>query len=63
MDMGFNTYKCLDYNVALIFTTFANGFDPEQAPRFVGPDLDPNCLTLIPSKNTAACKTLKPVLQ
>ena len=27
--------------------TFVNSLDPDQARRFVGPDLDPNCLTLI----------------
>ena len=26
--------------------TFANNLDPDQARRNVGPDLDPNCLTL-----------------
>ena len=26
--------------------TFANSFDPVQARHNVGPDLDPNCLTL-----------------
>ena len=25
--------------------TFANSLDPDQARHFVGPDLDPNCLT------------------
>ena len=27
--------------------TFANSVDPDQARHFVGPDLDPNCLTLM----------------
>ena len=27
--------------------TFANSLDPDQARHFVGPDLDPNCLTLM----------------
>ena len=26
--------------------TFANSLDPDQAQHVVGPDLDPNCLTL-----------------
>ena len=26
--------------------TFANSFEPDQAQRYVKPDLDPNCLTL-----------------
>ena len=26
--------------------TFANSFDADQARRNVGPDLDPNCLTM-----------------
>ena len=29
-----------------LLTTFANSLDPDQARRFVGPDLDPICLTL-----------------
>ena len=27
-------------------TTFANKLDPDQGRQSVGPDLDPNCLTL-----------------
>ena len=27
--------------------TFANSLDPDQARQNVGPDLDPNCLTLL----------------
>ena len=30
-------------------TTFANSLDLDQAPYDVGPDLDPNCLTLLNS--------------
>ena len=30
-----------------LLITFANSLDPNQAQRFVGPDLDPNCLTLM----------------
>ena len=26
---------------------FANSLDPDQAQQNVGPDLDPNCLTLV----------------
>ena len=28
-----------------LLLTFANSLDPDQAQRFVGPDLDSNCLT------------------
>ena len=30
-----------------LLITFANSLDPNQAQQFVGPDLDPNCLTLM----------------
>ena len=30
----------------LLILTFANSLDPDQAQQSVGPDLDPNCLTL-----------------
>ena len=29
-----------------LLITFANSLDPNQARQNVGPDLDPNCLTL-----------------
>ena len=29
-----------------LLMTFANSLDPDQAQHYVGPDLDPNCLTL-----------------
>ena len=29
-----------------LLITFANSLDPDQARHYVGPDLDPNCLTL-----------------
>ena len=29
-----------------LLITFANNLDPDQARQNVGPDLDPNCLTL-----------------
>ena len=29
-----------------LLITFANSLDPDQAQQNVGPDLDPNCLTL-----------------
>ena len=29
-----------------LLITFANSLDPDQARHNVGPDLDPNCLTL-----------------
>ena len=30
-----------------LLTAFANSLDPDQAQQNVGPDLDPNCLTLL----------------
>ena len=36
----YNTYLCL------LLITFANSLGPDQARQNVGPDLDPNCLTL-----------------
>ena len=33
-------YKCHQ------LVTFANSLEPDQAQHFVGPNLDPNCLTL-----------------
>ena len=30
-----------------LLITFANSLDPGQARQNVGPDLDPNCLTLM----------------
>ena len=30
-----------------LLITFVNSLDPDQARQNVGPDLDPNCLTLI----------------
>ena len=35
---------CGDFDPLLI--TFANSLDPDEARQNVGPDLDPNCLTL-----------------
>ena len=35
-----------------LLITFANSLDPDQARHFVGPDLDPNCLTLIDLEKT-----------
>ena len=29
-----------------LLITFENSLDPYQAPQNVGPDMDPNCLTL-----------------
>ena len=34
-------------NVCNLLMTFANSLDPDQDRKDVGPDLDPNCLTLI----------------
>ena len=33
--------------VSSAVTTFANSLDPDQVRQYVGPDLDPNCLTHI----------------
>ena len=33
-------------NFCHLLITFANSLDPDQARQQVGPDLDPNCLTL-----------------
>ena len=33
-------------NFCRLLITFANSLDPDQALHLVGPDLDPNCLTL-----------------
>ena len=33
-------------NFCRLLITFANSLDPDQARQNVGPDLDPNCLTL-----------------
>ena len=32
-------------NFCHLLLTFANSLDPDQAPKNVGPDLDPNCMT------------------
>ena len=44
-----NNIKCifqLFVYVCCLLITFANSLDPDQARQSVGPDLDPNCLTL-----------------
>ena len=33
------------FNNIYLLITFANSLDPDQTQHFVGPDLDPNCLT------------------
>ena len=33
-------------NFCCLLITFANSLDPNQARQNIGPDLDPNCLTL-----------------
>ena len=33
-------------NFCCLLITFANSLNPDQARQNVGPDLDPNCLTL-----------------
>ena len=30
----------------------SNGFDPDQAQRFVGPDLGPNCIQKLSADDT-----------
>ena len=70
----FNSFPaCGDFCRLLI--TFANSLDPDQAWQNVGPDLDPNCLTLwlycwkiflkklILKRNPHATKTCKTSLQ
>ena len=37
----------LPTSVVCCMITFANSLDPDQARRNVGPDLDPNCVTLM----------------
>ena len=34
------------YLLCHLLITFANSLDPDQDRHYVGPDLDPNCLTL-----------------
>ena len=34
-------------NFCCLLITFANSLDPDQVRQNVGPDLDPNCLTLM----------------
>ena len=36
---------CVNFNHLL--KTFASSLDPDQAQQNVGPDLDPNCLSLL----------------
>ena len=33
-------------DICRLLITFANSLEPDQAQQNVGPDLDPNCLTL-----------------
>ena len=46
-----NTPSCYICNsdICCLMTTFANSLDPDQDPQNVGPDLDPNTLTLVSS--------------
>ena len=44
--MILNQSVSLSYRCRLLMT-FANSFDPDQARQYVGPDLNPNRLTLI----------------
>ena len=41
----FNSLPARD-DFSWLLITFANSLDPDQARHFVGPNLDPNCLTL-----------------
>ena len=34
-------------------TKVSNSLDPDQAPRFVGPDLGPNCLQRLSAEDTS----------
>ena len=45
-ERGELTFYLLDLLCHLLIT-FANSLEPDQARHLVGPDLDPNCLTLI----------------
>ena len=40
---SFNSYHASDDKMLI---TFVNSLDPDQDRQYVGPDLDPNCLTL-----------------
>ena len=42
----FTLTLCLLVSCHLLIT-FANSLEPDHARRFVGPDLDPSCLTLM----------------
>ena len=44
--MYFNSFPARGDLFGLLIT-FANSLDPDQARQNVGPDLDPNCLTLM----------------
>ena len=44
--MKLNILKVASGNFCCLLITFANSLDPEQDRQNVGPDLDPNCLTL-----------------
>ena len=44
-DEIFNSFPA-NANLCYLLITFANSLDPGQARQNVGPDLDPNCLTL-----------------
>ena len=40
-----NSFRAFD-NFFRLLLTFANSLDPDEARLYVGPDLDPSCLTL-----------------
>ena len=42
---GINSFHASG-DFCLLLITFANSLDPDQDRQNVGPDLDPNCLTL-----------------
>ena len=45
VDKNFINYL-LARDICGLLITFANSLDPDQDGQNVGPDLDPNCLTL-----------------
>ena len=42
----FTRISFLEAKTGRLLITFANSLDPDQARQNVGPDLNPNCLTL-----------------
>ena len=44
-NVSFNSLPAID--VCRLLIIFVNSLDPDRAQQYVGPDLDPNCLTLL----------------